>query len=218
MIEAITNFFHSIFENNVILATIIIAIVPMIELKGAIPFAMSKTLWGDFALKPFSAFLYSFLGSMIIVPVLALVFMPIYNKIKYKKFFRSIVNFVIGDVKRKSKKTNEQLTDKSEKKKLWYKIVTVVLFTAFPVPLTGVWTGTCLSVFMGLNFWQTVASVFVGNLICGVIVAFVCSISPVVASIMLYVFLALILGALIYKIIVHIIRNRKEKKVNENEQ
>ena len=166
MVEIVTNFFHSIFENNVILATIIIAIVPIIELRGAIPFAMSTTLWGEFALKPFSAFLYAFLGSIIIVPILALIFMPLYNKLKDKKFFRSIGVFLFGDVKRKSEKANEQISHQTDKKSLWLRIITVVCFTAFPVPFTGVWSGTCLAAFMGLNFWQIVISICIGNIIC----------------------------------------------------
>lgn len=212
MLEFITDFFHNIFGNNVILATIVIAIIPLIELKGAIPFAMSVNMWGEHALNSVDAFLYAFLGSIIVVPILALIFKPIYNYIKDKKFFKSIVNFLVGDIKKKSENTDEKTKEKSERKKFWLKVLTVVLFVAFPVPLTGVWTGTCLAVLMGLNFWQTCTTVILGNAICGVIVAFVCAIFPSATNIILYVFLGLILVALIVKLIMHIIAKKRSKE------
>lgn len=217
MLEFITNFFHSIFGDNVILATIVIAIVPLIELKGAIPFGMSGELWGEHALTSFDAFLYAFLGSIIVVPILALIFKPIYEWIKDKKFFKSIVNFLVGDIKKKSLNADEKTKEKSARKTLFIKMLIVLLFVAFPVPLTGVWTGTCLAVLMGLNFWQTCLSVVVGNAICGVIVAFVCSIFPSATTIILLVFLALILVAIIVKIILHVI-NKNKGEQNEVKQ
>ena len=91
------------------------------------------------------------------------------------------------------------------------------MFVAFPVPLTGVWTGTCLAVLMGLNFWQTLLTVIIGNLICGLIVTFICLIFPQATTILLIVFLGLIVLALIVKIILHIIKNKKGEMENDKE-
>ena len=77
MTEFIENIFSSIFGNNVILATILIAIIPIIELKGAIPFSMSPEIWGSFALPYWEAFIYGLIGSSLIVPILALLYVPI---------------------------------------------------------------------------------------------------------------------------------------------
>jgi len=217
VLDAITNFFHDLFGGNVVLATIIIAIVPLIELKGAIPFGMSESLWGTAHLNSWQAFLYAFLGSIIVVPILALIFKPIYNYIKDKKFFKKIVHFFVGDIEKKSSEVDEKSQDKTKLKRLWLKILTVVLFVAFPVPLTGVWTGTCLAVLMGLNFWQTLLTVIIGNAICGLIVAFICLIFPQATTILLIVFLGLIVLALIIKIILHIIKNKKGEKENDKE-
>lgn len=212
MTEAIAEFFRNVFGDNVILATIIIAIVPMIELKGAIPFAMSEHLWGSNALATWPALGYSFLGSILIVPVLALVFKPIYNAIKDKKFFRAIVHFFVGGVEEKTDKTNQKTKEKSERAKLWLKILAVFLFVAFPVPLTGVWTGTCFAVLLGLNFWQACAVVISGNAVCGLIVAFVCSIFPNATIILLFVFIGLIVAALLVRTIIFFVRKHKQKQ------
>ncbi len=218
MFEFITNFFHNVFGTNAILATILIAIIPLIELKGAIPFAMDKALWGEHALGSMEAFLYAFLGSIIVVPILALIFKPIYNYIKDKKFFRAIANFLVGDAQKKSEETELKTQEKSKTKAIIIKCFIVFLFVAFPVPLTGVWTGTCLAVLMGLNFWQTCLSVIVGNAVCGLIVAFICMLFPSATNIILIVFLGLILVALIVKIIMHILKKKGEKEHDGNEE
>ena len=47
MTEIINNIFSTIFGDNVILATILIAMVPIVELRGAIPFATNSGFWGS---------------------------------------------------------------------------------------------------------------------------------------------------------------------------
>ena len=69
MTEFIENIFSTIFGNNVILATILIALVPIIELKGAIPFSMSAEIWGNSALSLWPAFFCGLLGSCLVVPL-----------------------------------------------------------------------------------------------------------------------------------------------------
>ncbi len=219
MTEAIANFFNSIFGDNVILATILIAIVPMIELKGAIPFGMSASFWGDKALSSWAALGFAFLGSILIVPILALVFKPIYEWLKTKKFFNKILDFFVGDVQNRTKKVDEESKNKSQTRALWLKIISVVLFVAFPVPLTGVWTGTCFAVLLGLNFWQTCSSVIFGNAICGIIVTFLCMVFPNATNILLYVFIGVIVVAFVAKLIIHFVKKSKQQtkegEVNE---
>ncbi len=211
MTAAITEFFHVLFGNNVWLATLLIAIIPLVELKGAIPFAMSVAFWGERALNAWVALVFAYLGSVIVVPLLALIFQPIYNWLKTKKFFNKIVDFLVGDVVLKSNQmaADPEVAAKSATRRLWTKIIAVAVFVAFPVPLTGVWTGTCFAVLLGLNFWQTCGTVMVGNAICGLIVAGVCSVFPAATNILLYVFLGLVLIAVLAKIILHMIKKKR---------
>ncbi len=215
MTEAISNFFVSIFGDNVVLATILISLVPMIELKGAIPFAMSKGFWAENALGSWQAYGYAFLGSILIVPILALVFEPIYNYLKTKKFFQKVVDFFVGDIKKRSEKVDEQNESKTKNKRFWLKILTIVLFVAFPVPLTGVWTGTCFAVLLGLNFWWTCASVIFGNAICGAIVTFLCTAFPNATNILLYIFIAIVVVALMIKVILHFIKKKTQTELQK---
>ena len=198
----------AIFGSNAVLATIFVAMLPLVELKGAIPLGVSS-LWGAAALNTWQAFAWALLGSSLVVPIIALLFRPIYQWLKTKKFFQVIVDFVVGDVAKRSEKMNAEVQAKSMRRGLWLKIVAIFLFVAFPVPGTGVWTGTCFAVLLGLNFWVTCVTVIAGNTICGVIVAFVCQVFPQITDILLVVFLLLIVAVLCAKVILHVIKKRR---------
>ena len=216
MTALIADFFQTVFGDNVVLATILIALMPLIELKGAIPFGMSTAFWQAKALSAWQAFGFALLGSCLVVPIIALVFRPIYQWMKTKKFFNKIADFLVGDVVKRSQKIDNNATVRTANRGFWLRVLAVVLFVAFPVPLTGVWTGTCFAILLGLNFWQTCGSVIFGNVICGLIVTFVCAAFPQATNYFLYVFLTIILVAVIVKVVLHCIRRKKvEEGVTE---
>ena len=95
MTEFLHNIFATVFNDNIILATILISMVPVIELRGAIPFATNSGFWGNLALNQWEAFGWSFLGSSVVVPILALIFLPIINWLKKTKTFNKIWYFLI---------------------------------------------------------------------------------------------------------------------------
>ena len=47
----------------------------------------------------------------------------------------------------------------------------VFLFVAIPLPMTGVWTGTAIAVFLNLKFKDAVLPVVIGNLVAGLIIS-----------------------------------------------
>lgn len=192
--------------------------LPLVELKGAIPLGMMEEIWGTAALSPWQAFLWALFGSSLVVPIVALLFHPIYQWMKNKKFFKTLVDFVVGDVVERSDKIKTKNQTKSARRTLWLKILTIFLFVAFPVPLTGVWTGTCFAVLLGLNFWVICLTVILGNVVCGIIMTTVCEVFPQIKSILLIVFLILIVVAVLTKIVLHILKKRRMKldaEVNE---
>lgn len=217
MTEGISQFFLNTFGDNAWLATFLIAIIPLVELKGAIPFGVSTQFWGENALSSANAFLFAFLGSCLVVPIVALIFKPICNWLSKYKFFKSIIDFFTGSVKAKSEEVSVEVEKKDKNKKTLLKMLYVFLFVAFPVPLTGVWTGTCFAVLLGLNFWQVCLSAIFGNFVCGIIVALVCLIFPNATTIILYVFLAIIALAFTVKLVMHFVKKRNLKKVDEKE-
>ena len=84
-----------------------------------------------------------------------------------------------------------------------------MIFVAIPLPLTGVWMGTCLAVVLGLNFWETMASTIVGNLIAGIIISTICVIFPQFTHWLIYIFLILVIIVTLFEIIRNkIIKNK----------
>lgn len=216
MAEFIGGIFASIFGTHSALATIIISMFPIIELKGAIPIGMSVDYWGSYALSGMESFLFSLIGSSIVVPIIALVFTPILNWLKKTKLFKSIGNFIDEKVTKHSQKLEGDIKKSKSKSKAIIKWLGIFAFVAVPLPLTGVWTGTCVAVVIGLKFWQTCLSVILGNIVAGLIIMFVCSIFPEIITILSIIFLAIVLCMLIW-VIVQIILNSRKKKIENKE-
>ena len=202
--------FSTIFGDNVILATILIAIVPIIELKGAIPFSMSAEVWGASALGKWSAFGYGLLGSSIVVPILALVYVPIIRWLKSTKLLKKLGERI--DRKVGSKKDNIENKSKGKRFSMFFKILGVFLFVAFPLPFTGVWTGTCLAVVLGLSFPITCLVVIVGNVIAGLIITLLSSIVPAIIFFYIFIGLVLVVGAFMF-VKSSIVRRKEQKDI-----
>ncbi len=176
------------------LATVLSSMVPLIELKGSIMFARGA------GLNFFLAFLYSFLGSTAMFFVIFFLLIPVLNLLKKLKFFRSFANGVENYFKVKAKSEIDKRKDgKFTADKI--KMLTVFIFVAIPLPMTGVWTGTALAVFLRLKFKQAVLPVAVGNLIAGLIISVLAELFLDYVDIILWVLLALAIILLIIFIV-----------------
>ncbi len=201
MVEFIGKIFVQIFGSNSALATLIISMFPIVELKGAIPLGVSIDFWGDNALTETQAFIFSLIGSCLVVPIIALVFKPIINYMKQTKIFKRFALVIEEKVRSSSSKIITKSEDGGSKRKIILKMLGVLGFVAVPLPLTGVWTGTCIAVCLGLKFWQTVLSVVFGNIIAGFLITCVCSIFPNFTSILFLVVMAIVIVMLLIMII-----------------
>lgn len=210
MTELMAQIAQNIFGSNATLATIFMALLPLVELKGSIPFGMSEDIWGNaHMLTAWQAFLWSILAEIVLTVVLAFIFKPIYNAIKDKRFFKGIVHFLTDSLNEKNKDLEKSSTNDSENKKFWKKFSFVLTFTALPIPGTGVYTGTALGILVGLGRSMTILSVTIGNILAGAIIMTICNIFPEISTILFFIFIALIIIMLIYKIVVHVIKSKK---------
>jgi len=200
----------AIFGSNSILATIFVSLLPLLELKGGITLGIDE-IWGAAALTVWESFGWALLGSCSVIPVIALLFRPIYNWLKTKKFFKAIISFILGDVEKRSAEVERENQTKSSKRALWLKILAVFLFVAFPAPGTGVWTGTCFGVLLGLNFWMICLTAIIGNVVCGLIIASLCQVFPQFSRLFLIIFLCLIAIFIVYKLIMHFVKKRRQQ-------
>jgi len=217
--ELVGSIFASMFGKLSWLATIIISMFPVIELKGAIPVGMSTDFWGEHALSGMGSFLLSLLGSCMVVPLLALFFKPIIRWLKSTSLFRKVAERIENKVHSKSKKIADKAEEecKSTKKKIFIKMLGVFTFVAVPLPLTGVWTGTCIAVAIGLNFWQSILSVILGNIVAGFIIVFICSVFPQFTTLIFFIMLAIVILVVLIGLI-KILINRKPDDNKENQE
>ncbi len=226
MTTAISKFFVTIFGGKSWLATTMISMIPLFELKGGIPFGMSTAFWGENALNLWASFGFALLGSCLVVPILALVFKPIISWLKKTKLFKKLALALEQRIQNKSakiKSETEEVDASSEdeqvkNRKAWLKkFFGVMAFVCVPLPLTGVWMGTCIGLYLGLNFWHTCLSVISGNIIAGLLILACCAIlGPNKVNYLTYAMLIIIAILLLFFIVKAIIKAIKKKKSEKN--
>lgn len=212
MIDIIQNFILSIFGDNPILATIIISMVPVVELRGAIPFGSSKEIWGDNALSVLEASFYTVIGSIISALAVILLMIPIFKLLKKAKIFRGFIESL--EIKFKKKSDKIQMDAEENKKKSLKKWLGVMAFVAIPLPLTGVWTGSAVAVFLEMGFWKSFTSISIGAIIAACIVMIVSSILGEGALVIFYAFLIILIVLVVAYIVKALFIKIKVEKLN----
>ncbi|KYH28458.1 MULTISPECIES: COG2426 family protein [Clostridium] len=148
-----------------LLKVFIMSAIPLIEQRGAIPLGINV-----YNLDPMIIFLVSFLGSMLPVPFILLLFNHIFDWMKKYKIFSRFNNLI-------EKKINKN-SAKMEK----YKEIGLITFIAIPLPTTGVWTGTAVAAFLKLDFKKSMICAAVGAIISAFIITVLCVVSPAILS------------------------------------
>ena len=224
MSEWLKNLFALIFGSNSEIATFVISMIPIIELRGAIPFGSAISFWGENALPLWESFLISLAGSSFICVILTFIFEPFFNWLKKTKTFKKLAEWIERKLKRNSKNIEKNLekdSSLSKKRAVWLKFFGAFIFVAIPLPLTGVWTGTCLALFIGLSKPLTLLSVLTGNAVAGGLMLIISYFFADNTMIVLYIFLiilaALILVELIRKLILKLKKTSDEKKSRGDE-
>lgn len=213
MTEFLHNLFATLFNDNVILATVLISMIPIIEIRGAIPFATNSGFWQSLALNQWQAYGWGLLGSSLVVPVIALIFLPLINWLKKTRLFKKLAISIENRVKSKTEGI-ENAEEKSERfsKAYWKKLLAVFIFVAVPLPLTGVWTGTCIAVFIGLDYISTCLTVIGGNVVAGLLITLILEFFPWLNDWLFYIFLILIVVVIVFEIVKHFIGKHKAQK------
>ena len=190
--------FAEFFAENIWLAVIIIALIPTLEGRIALPFALSVSLLGNNVLPPYLALICAFVGS--ILPALPVVFAT--RKIK-NRFFTGFVQ------ERYMVKVNKLSVQKSTLKKL----ALLCGFVAIPLPMTGVWSGSIVAGCTNLKIWQSLIAIAIGSLISCSIILGVCLLFAGSELVILYISLGLLALFAIYELISMLIKKRKKRPV-----
>ena len=128
--------------------------LPIVELRGAIPWALAAT-----DLTTQSAVFWAVFGNAIpIVPVLLLL-EPVTNLLRKIKFFDRFFNWLFERTRRRGKKVIEK-----------YKVVGLAMFVGIPLPGTGIWTGAVAAYVFGIKFRNALPALVAGMLFAGTMV------------------------------------------------
>ena len=139
-----------------------ISMVPLIELRGAIPVAAAWNLMNTDDL--FSLiFCYSIciLGNMLPVPVIYLFARKFLEWGQDKKIIGGVCTFFLT----KGQKGGAKLQEKAGRGLFF----ALFLFVGIPLPGTGAWTGTLAASLLDMKFKETVIAVICGVLLAGTI-------------------------------------------------
>ena len=133
--------------------TLIVSMIPVIELRGAIPLGVGL------GLSHFDAMWVSMLGNMLPVPFIILFIRPIFKWMTRKS--------------EKLGRLAERLQAKAEGK--WdrihrFQFFALTLFVAIPLPGTGAWTGALIAAVMNMRLRNALPSILLGVMLAGVLV------------------------------------------------
>ena len=142
------------------LGVFLCSMVPVIELRGAIPlgwFLEPQTPW-------WLTYLLAVAGNMLPVPFILLLIRQVLTVMEKMpiKFVRAFAAWL----RRKAEKN----TDKIQRFGFWG----LCFFIAIPLPVTGAWTGSLVAAIIRMNFWRAMLSALLGVMIAGAVVTLIC--------------------------------------------
>ena len=135
------------------------AMMPIFELRGAIPvaaiFGVNIAIW--------KIYLIAVIGNMIPVLPILLLLEPVSNFLSersksFDRFFEWLFN-----------RTRRRVESKIEK----YGALGLIVFVAIPLPVTGAWTGCIAAFLFGIRLRYAFPAILAGVMIAGVIVSIV---------------------------------------------
>ena len=138
------------------LLVFLISMVPLIELRGAIPIALGMDL------PTVPAYIVCVIGNMLPVPFIYFFARKVLVWGADKKFIGKFFTFCLD----KGEKAGQKLVATTGRGGLF---LALMLFVGIPLPGTGAWTGALGASFLNMGFKSTVVSVSLGVIIAGII-------------------------------------------------
>ena len=138
------------------LLTGFVGMLPIIELRGAIPVGVFT-----FHLSYLESFLCSFIGNIIPVYFIVKFIRPLFDFFGRWKFFKVIIDWATEKATNHIKE-NEKLQNAVS--------VGLFLFVAIPLPGTGAWVGSLIANFLDLPPKKAIPPIILGVLTAGIIV------------------------------------------------
>ena len=136
-----------------LLYIVAISMVPVIELRGAIPVGIG------FGLPFWPVFIAALIGNLLPVPILILFTRRVFEWLRKKSAF---LEKVVSKLEKKAE-SKEELLKK-------YELLGLCILVAIPLPGTGAWTGSLVAAVFNIRLKHAFPVIALGVLIAGIIV------------------------------------------------
>ncbi len=137
-----------------IVTVLLLAALPISELRGAIPVAM-----GVYGFDPISAYLLGVVGNLAPVPILLKLLGPATELLRRFWVCDRLLGWLFARTRRRHSAQIERLG-----------ALALVLFVAIPLPATGAWTGALIAHVFGIPFKYAFPLIALGVSLAGVVV------------------------------------------------
>ena len=167
----------------------LISMVPIVELRGAIPIAESLGL---------NIFLYypiAIIGNMLPVPIIYLFARKVLEWGKDKKIIGEFFTWCLE----KGEKGGEKLKKSAGNRGIFWALL---IFVGIPLPGTGAWTGTLAASFLKLDFKTSIFAVTLGVLLAGIIMSLGSKIVAILGWAGVFAIIAVILVIVLISVII----------------
>ena len=141
------------------LLVFLVSMVPLIELRGAVPIGLSNLLGDPLPLIPL--YITCIIGNMLPVPIIFFFARKVLLWGANKKFIGKFFTFCLEKGEKGGKKLQE-----TAGRGLY---VALFIFVGIPLPGTGAWTGTLAASFLNMDFKKSVIAVMAGVILAGII-------------------------------------------------
>lgn len=141
------------------LVVFLVSMVPLIELRGAVPIGLSNWLGDSLPILPL--YIICIIGNMLPVPFIFFFARKVLVWGADKKFIGKFFRFCLEKGEKGGKKLQE-----TAGRGLYFALF---IFVGIPLPGTGAWTGTLAASFLNMDFKKSVIAIMAGVILAGII-------------------------------------------------
>lgn len=142
--------------NGEFILTLLVSMIPVVELRGGIPFGVAA------GLPVWAAYLAAVIGNLLPVPFIVVYIRRIFM---FMRQHMPRLNSVVDKMEQKAHLKSASV--------LKYQYLGLAIFVAIPLPGTGAWTGALVAAFLDMRLKKAMPSIVGGVLSAGLIISIV---------------------------------------------
>ena len=135
-----------------IIKTVFVSMVPVVELRGAIPYGVAL------GLSPVIAFIAACIGNLLPIPILILFTKRVFEWFRKNGWFLKLTDWLENKAHIKGKKVQK------------YAFWGLFILVAIPLPGTGAWTGALVASVFDMRLKKSMPAIILGVIAAGIIV------------------------------------------------